>query len=99
MKNSILIGTGTALWLVGSSVFAANQSAKSPGPVQNVNASKHPNLNAAQKLAAQAYEKLIAAQKANEWDMDGHAQKARDLLERVNAELKLAAEAAKTNNK
>jgi len=36
----------------------------------------------------------VAAQRANEWDMGGHAQKAKDLLEQVNNELKQAAEAA-----
>ena len=63
-------------------------------PVKNVSAAKHPNLAAAQKLCAQAFEKLEAAQKANEYDMDGHAQKAKDMLKTANDEIKLAAEAA-----
>jgi hypothetical protein len=66
-------------------------------PVENISAKKHPNLAAAQKLSAEAYEKITAAQKANEWDMDGHAQKARELLDQVNRELKQAAEAANRN--
>ena len=37
-------------------------------------------------------DKLEAAQKANEYDMEGHAQKAKDLLKQVNDEIKLAAE-------
>ncbi len=63
-------------------------------PVKNVSTAKHPNLAAAQKLASQAFDKLEAAQKANEYDMDGHAQKAKDLLKQANDEIKLAAEAA-----
>jgi hypothetical protein len=63
-------------------------------PVKNVSAAKHPNLAAAQKLCAQAFDKLEAAQKANEYDMDGHAAKAKDMLKTVNDEIKLAAEAA-----
>jgi hypothetical protein len=59
----------------------------------NTSATKRPNITAAQKLTAQAYDKVVAAQNANEWDMAGHAQKAKSLLEQVNAELKLAAEA------
>jgi hypothetical protein len=66
-------------------------------PAVTVSAKKHPNIAAAQKLAQQAYDKITAAQKANEYDMDGHAAKAKELLEQVNAELKLAAEAANTN--
>jgi hypothetical protein len=51
-------------------------------------------LAAAQGLSQQAFEKIRAAQQANEWDMRGHAQKAKELLEQANNELKLAAEAA-----
>jgi hypothetical protein len=53
-----------------------------------------PNLAAAQRLSQQAFDKIIAAQRANEWDMGGHAQKAKELLEQVNRELKEAAETA-----
>jgi hypothetical protein len=63
-------------------------------PKANVSAGKHPNLAAAQRFSQQAYTKIIAAQEANEWDMQGHAQKAKGLLDQVNNELKLAAEAA-----
>jgi len=55
---------------------------------------RHPNLAAAQSLARQAWDKIVEAQKANEWDMNGHAQKAKELLVQVNEELKLAAETA-----
>jgi len=68
-------------------------------PVQNVNPHHHPNLAAAQRLSEQAYNKITAAQQANEWDMDGHAAKAKELLEQVNQQLKLAAEAANKNHK
>jgi len=63
-------------------------------PAKNISPSRHPNLAAAQRLSADAYEKIVAAQHANEWDMKGHAQKAKELLEQVNNELKQAAEAA-----
>jgi F0F1-type ATP synthase membrane subunit b/b' len=63
-------------------------------PARNVNPHRHPNLAAAQRLSRQAYEKVTAAQKANEWDMGGHAAKAKDLLDQANNELKQAAEAA-----
>jgi hypothetical protein len=66
-------------------------------PVQNVNPQHHPNIAAAQRLSEQAYQKIVAAQQANEWDMQGHAQKAKELLEQVNQQLKLAAEAAKNH--
>ena len=63
-------------------------------PALNVNPRLHPNIAAAQRLSRQAYNKIVAAQKANEYDMEGHAQKAKELLDQVNEELKLAAEAS-----
>jgi len=62
-------------------------------PAKNVGR-KHPNIAAAQRLVTQAFDKITAAQKANEWDLGGHAKKAKELLEQANNELKLAAEAA-----
>jgi len=67
-------------------------------PVENVSGKKHPNLAAAQRLSQEAWGKIGAAQQANEWDMNGHAAKAKDLLDQVNKELKLAAEAANKNH-
>jgi hypothetical protein len=71
--------------LAGSAVALAR-------PVLNISPQRHPNLAAAQQLSAQSWDKIVAAQNANEWDLAGHAQKAKDLLDQVNAELKLAAE-------
>lgn len=65
-------------------------------PVQNV---KRPNIAAAQRHLAQAFEKVTDAQKANEYDMGGHAAKAKDLIEQASNELKAAAEAANANGK
>ena len=78
------------LLLTGSAAFAQE-------PVRDVNPKRHPNIAAAQKLSRKAYEKIVAAQQANEYDMGGHAQKAKELLDQVNIELKLAAEAANRN--
>jgi len=63
-------------------------------PKDNVSARRHPNIAAAQRLVTQAWEKVVTAQRANEFDMQGHAQKAKDLLDQANNELKLAAGAA-----
>lgn len=63
-------------------------------PKKNVSAARHPNLAAAQRLCQQAWERIGEAQQANEWDMGGHAKKAKELLDEANRELKLAAEAA-----
>src|SRR3984885_1346711 len=56
---------------------------------------RHPNLRAAQDLINQAYDRITAAQGANEFDMGGHAAKAKDLLLDAKREIRLAAENAK----
>jgi hypothetical protein len=68
-------------------------------PAENINPRRHPNLAAAQRLCDQAFERISAAQSANEWDMDGHASKAKELLDQASRELKEAARAANENHR
>lgn len=86
-------GAAFALALITGGVAIAQK------PVNNVSGKRHPNLAAAQRLSQQAFEKITAAQQANEWDMQGHAAKAKDLLDQANQQLKQAAEAANQNKK
>ena len=88
MKNRIFVAGALVAMLLGGGVLLAQK------PKDNVSGKRHPNLAAAQRLSTQAFEKITAAQEANEWDMQGHAAKAKELLEQVNHELKEAAEAA-----
>ena len=78
--------------LVGGLFIAVTALAQKPA--QNVNPAKHPNLAAAQRLVDQAFNKIGVAQRANEFDLEGHAAKAKELLEQANSELKLAAAAS-----
>ena len=55
---------------------------------------RHGNLRAAQKLIERAINKVSDAQAANEFDMEGHAARAKDLLNHAYDEIKLAAMAA-----
>ena len=86
-KTRVLAAFVTLLFLIGGLALAQR-------PAKDINPARHPNLATAQRLSRQAYEKIVAAQEANEWDMQGHAQKAKNLLDEVNNELKQAAEAA-----
>ncbi len=61
---------------------------------QDVSPRRHPNLFAAQRLIEQAIGKVDAAQGANEFDMGGHAAKAKEHLAKAYDEIKQAAEAA-----
>ena len=88
-----MIKTRVFAAVLAASVLIAG-AALAQRPKENVSGARHPNLAAAQRLSQQAWEKIVAAQEANEWDMKGHAQKAKNLLDEVNKELKEAAEAA-----
>ena len=90
MKNLIVTGT-MAVALLCAGIAIAQK------PVENVSAKRHPNLSEAQHLSQKAFEKITAAQVANEFDMEGHAAKAKDLLDQVNQELKQAAGNANKN--
>jgi len=68
-------------------------------PARNISAARHPNLAVAQRYCGMAIIKITAAQEANEWDMEGHAQKAKELLTQANNELRAAARAANKNVK
>jgi hypothetical protein len=63
-------------------------------PVVDIDSSKHPNLADAQKHVVAANRSVELAQKDNRYDMQGHAEKARQLLVEANEELKKAAAAA-----
>lgn len=79
--------------LLGLGLVAGGATIAQGPPAENVGR-RHPNLMAAQRLVDQAYGRIVDAQRANEWDMDGHAQHAKELLDQANRELKAAAEAA-----
>lgn len=68
-------------------------------PALNISGKNHPDLATAQNLVREAFNKISVAQRANHEDMEGHAEKAKNLLVQVNQELQLAAEAANKNHK
>jgi hypothetical protein len=82
--------------VVSAGAVAAGAAIAQGPPERNVGG-RHPNIAAAQRLCQQAYERIVDAQRANEWDMAGHAQRAKDLLDQASRELKQAAEAANRN--
>jgi len=84
--SRFVLGTVAALALISTATFA--------GPLAG-----HPNLQAAHTACQTAIAKISAAQTANEFDMDGHAAKAKELLAQAEVELKAAASAATANKK
>jgi hypothetical protein len=66
-------------------------------PVQNISSWRHGNLAAAQSLVAEAFDRMTAAQQANEFQLGGHAGRAKELLREASEEMKLAAIEANHN--
>jgi hypothetical protein len=83
--------------VTGALILAA--CAGNKAPAQNISPARHPNLASAQRLCGEAYDRITAAQNANEWDMGGHAKRAKDLLVQASDELKEAALAANSHRK
>lgn len=75
--------------LLAAATFAVAQQ-----PPRNVDPARHGNLAAAQQLIDQAYNRMTAAQQANEFDLGGHAARAKQLLWQASEEIKQAAMAA-----
>src|SRR5260370_24338704 len=92
VKSRVLSALAGLLLVIGGVALAQR-------PQRNVSPGWHPNIAAAQRLSQQAWQKIVAAQQANEWDMEGHAQRAKNLLDDANRELKLAAGAANRNTR
>lgn len=61
-------------------------------PEMNIDPARHANLAAAQHHIGEAVEKIEEAQRANKDELGGHAEKAIELLNQANHELKEAAE-------
>ena len=93
MRKNLLVAVVLSVTLLFTGLILAQK------PDRNVSGKRHPNIAAAQRLSSQAYQRIVDAQNANEWDLAGHAQKAKQLLEEANDELKKSAEISNINHR
>ena len=71
------------------------QDAQAPqAPVVTIDPNRHGNLAAAQGDIVDAYQRIDMAQRANNDQLGGHAQKAKDFLAQADMELRSAADFA-----
>jgi hypothetical protein len=102
MRKIAILGSMLSVGLLFGSLGYAQNGGMGGGmkpPSENISAKRHPNLAAAQKHLDMAFEKIQAAQAANEWDLAGHAQKAKELIDQASRELKQSAETSNKNHK
>ena len=59
---------------------------------------RHGNMRAAQQFIQQAWQKVDEAQQDNNYNLGGHAGKAKELLSQASEQIKQAAEAANSHH-
>jgi len=81
-----------AVLVCSAFILAAVVYAQQPPPVDI--GDRHGNMRAAQELIQQAWIKVDTAQKDNNYNLGGHAGRAKELLAQASSEIKQAAETA-----
>ncbi len=66
-------------------------------PYVNIDRHRHGNLAAAQSSIVDAFNRISDAQRANDGQLGGHAERAKQLLSQANEELRLAADVSNEN--
>ena len=77
--------------LLSVGLLSASMSAHAQQPAQNISPERHGNLAAAQGAIQQAYNFTVRAQVANQGQLGGHGERAKELLREAADELKAAA--------
>ncbi len=90
MSVKTVIVSGLLLGAVLAGPIFGAQDAQAP--VVNIDPNRHGNLAAAQGDIVDAYQRIDMAQSANNDQLGGHAQKAKDFLAQADVELRLAAD-------
>jgi hypothetical protein len=93
-RRKFVLGCAPALGLITGGLALAQHP-----PAEDIDPHRHPNLADAQHHMRAAWDALGRAQVANEYDMEGHAAHAKQLLEQAANETKAAAEWANRNHR
>jgi len=87
IKKDMFVGTALGLVLGCSGALIAQQ------PVVDIG-NRHGNLRAAQQYIQAAWQRIDSAQVDNNYNLGGHAGRAKELLVQADEELRLAANVA-----
>jgi hypothetical protein len=83
--RKVLMGGALGVGLLAGGILIAQ------APPENIDPHRHPALANAQHHIHEAFDEVMHAQQAHDWDLHGHAEHARDLLIQASNELKAAA--------
>ncbi|HTV84791.1 MAG TPA: hypothetical protein VME63_05270 [Dyella sp.] len=89
MKRALIIGLVVGIAMSAGCVAMAD----APAPYVDIGF-RHGNLRNAQENIVQAWELVDQAQYANDYQLGGHAARAKELLFEANQELRMAATSA-----
>jgi hypothetical protein len=78
--------------MLSAGLLCAGASAYAQQPARNISPERHGNLAAAQTAIDQAYNLTVRAQVANQGQLGGHGERAKELLREASDELKAAAQ-------
>ena len=87
--RNLALGSALGLGLLAGGILIAQNP-----PAENIDPNRHPHLAAAQHHIREAAREIEEAQRANHYDMGGHGERARQLLDDAAREVKLGAESA-----
>jgi hypothetical protein len=88
-KRNLALGGVLGLGLLAGGIVLAQNP-----PAQDIDPHRHPHLSMAQHHLAEAFDSINHAQQANDWDLQGHAAHAKDLIDQASREVKEAARAS-----
>ena len=88
-RRNIILTVASASLVCAMAIAQAVQA-----PYVNIDPDRHGNLAAAQSNIVQAFGRINDAQRDNNDQLGGHAQRAKELLSQANQELRLAADVA-----
>lgn len=92
IKKDLILGIALGATLsCGGVIFAQS-------PVVNIS-NRHGNLRSAQSFIVSAFQKINEAQRDNQDQLGGHAQRAKDFLVQADQELRLAADVANSEGR
>src|SRR5277367_5332690 len=99
MIKRILLATFAlcAAFILGGVVFAPVLAQQGGPPPVDIG-DRHGNMRAAQQLIYQAWIKVDSAQQDNNYNLGGHAGRAKELLSQASSEIKESAEQANHNH-
>ncbi|MGB8030880.1 MAG: hypothetical protein WCF30_14610 [Terracidiphilus sp.] len=98
-RSKVISGSIAALAIFAGGVLVGQVIVPTPPPPKITVPANYGNMQDAQRSLLQAYDYLVAAQKANNDNLGGYAATAEQLIDQADNDILLAAEYAAAHNR